>query len=203
MLQWLDVSGPRLERSYDLWCRASVFRWCCIFCYRCRCAGATARGFSSTCWKPCCDAASRWSRRSCPPLKTKTAPSASRFLHGGRTYRKWRPRWARRWKMCPSFLPPQVNAMLRAGEKLGDLKKVLPACREVLRIAPDTVRSTTHYMVAILLVFAPAARHPHQPCCRWPSFPNSRMSRLAWACSCGRSPFSLLHSMMLTDFDWL
>jgi type II secretory pathway component PulF len=57
----------------------------------------------------------------------------------------------------PSFLPPQVNAMIRAGEKLGDLKKVLPACREVLRIAPDTVRSTTHYMVAILLIFAPFA----------------------------------------------
>jgi general secretion pathway protein F len=57
----------------------------------------------------------------------------------------------------PRFLPPQINAMLRAGEKLGDLKKVLPACREVLRIAPDTVRSTTHYMVAILLIFAPVA----------------------------------------------
>jgi type IV pilus assembly protein PilC len=57
----------------------------------------------------------------------------------------------------PAFLPPQVNAMLRAGEKLGDLKKVLPACREVLRVAPDTVRSTMHYMVAILLLFAPIA----------------------------------------------
>ncbi len=57
----------------------------------------------------------------------------------------------------PSFLPPQVNAMIRAGEKLGDLKKVLPACREVLRVAPDTVRSTMHYMVAILLIFAPVA----------------------------------------------
>ena len=57
----------------------------------------------------------------------------------------------------PTFLPPQVNAMLRAGEKLGDLKKVLPACREVLRVAPDTVRTTMHYMVAILLLFAPIA----------------------------------------------
>lgn len=57
----------------------------------------------------------------------------------------------------PSFLPPQVNAMLHAGEQLGDLKKVLPACREVLRIAPDTVRTTTHYMVAILMIFAPVA----------------------------------------------
>jgi type II secretory pathway component PulF len=57
----------------------------------------------------------------------------------------------------PTFLPPQVNAMLRAGDKLGDLKKVLPACREVLRVAPDTVRSTLHYMVAMLMVFAPIA----------------------------------------------
>ena len=57
----------------------------------------------------------------------------------------------------PRFLPPQVNAMLRAGEKLGDLKKVLPACREVLRVAPDTVRTTMQYMVAILLLFAPIA----------------------------------------------
>jgi type II secretory pathway component PulF len=57
----------------------------------------------------------------------------------------------------PGFLPPQITAILRTGEKLGDLKKVLPACREVLRIAPDTVRSTMHYMVAILLIFAPVA----------------------------------------------
>ncbi len=57
----------------------------------------------------------------------------------------------------PRFLPPQVNAMLHAGETLGDLKKVLPACREVLRVAPDTVRTTMHYMVAILMLFAPIA----------------------------------------------
>ena len=57
----------------------------------------------------------------------------------------------------PRFLPPQITAILRAGEKLGDLKRVLPACREVLRVAPDTVRSTMHYMMAILLLFAPVA----------------------------------------------
>jgi type II secretory pathway component PulF len=57
----------------------------------------------------------------------------------------------------PGFLPPQITAILRTGEKLGDLKKVLPACREVLRVAPDTVRTTMHYMVAILLIFAPIA----------------------------------------------
>jgi type II secretory pathway component PulF len=57
----------------------------------------------------------------------------------------------------PGFLPPQITAILRTGEKLGDLKRVLPACREVLRIAPDTVRTTMHYMVAILMIFAPVA----------------------------------------------
>ena len=57
----------------------------------------------------------------------------------------------------PGFLPPQITAILQTGERLGDLKKVLPACREVLRVAPDTVRSTMHYMVAILLIFAPIA----------------------------------------------
>lgn len=55
----------------------------------------------------------------------------------------------------PRFLPPQVNAMIRTGEKLGDLKKVLPACREVLRAASDTVRTTVYYMLGILLLFAP------------------------------------------------
>jgi len=57
----------------------------------------------------------------------------------------------------PGYLPPQVNAILQTGERLGDLRKVLPACREVLRLAPDTVRTTMHYMIAILLVFAPTA----------------------------------------------
>jgi type II secretory pathway component PulF len=58
---------------------------------------------------------------------------------------------------APGFLPPQVNVILRAGEKLGDLKKVLPACREVLQAPPDTVRTTVQYMVAILMLFAPIA----------------------------------------------
>jgi type II secretory pathway component PulF len=60
-------------------------------------------------------------------------------------------------EMTPGFLHPQINAILRASEKLGDIKKVLPACREILRAPPDTVRTTMHYMVAILLMFAPIA----------------------------------------------
>jgi type II secretory pathway component PulF len=57
----------------------------------------------------------------------------------------------------PGFLHPQVNAILRAGEKMGDVKKVLPACREVLRVPPDSVRTTMHYMVTILLLFGVVA----------------------------------------------
>ena len=57
----------------------------------------------------------------------------------------------------PRFLPPQITAMIRTGEQLGDLKKVLPACREVLRPAPDSVRTTMYYMVGVLLIFAPLA----------------------------------------------
>ena len=57
----------------------------------------------------------------------------------------------------PAFLHPQVNAILRTGEKMGDVKKVLPACREVLRAPPDSVRTTMHYMVTILLLFGVVA----------------------------------------------
>jgi len=60
-------------------------------------------------------------------------------------------------EQAPSFLPPQITAMVRTGERLGDLRCILPACREILRDAPAAVRSAVHYMVALLLVFSPIA----------------------------------------------
>ena len=57
----------------------------------------------------------------------------------------------------PRFLPPQITTMLSAGEKLGDLKKVLPACREILLDRPEAVRSAVHYMMVVALFFSPAA----------------------------------------------
>ena len=59
-------------------------------------------------------------------------------------------------KKVPRFLSPQISAMLLAGEKLGDLKKVLPACREILRERPAGVRSAVHYMLLVVLFFSPA-----------------------------------------------
>jgi type II secretory pathway component PulF len=58
-------------------------------------------------------------------------------------------------KRVPRFLPPQIVAVLCAGEKLGDLKKMLPACREVLRDRPAAVRSALHYLILVVLLFSP------------------------------------------------
>jgi type II secretory pathway component PulF len=58
-------------------------------------------------------------------------------------------------KQVPRLLPPQIAAMLHTGEKLGDLKKVLPACREILRDRPAGVRSAMHYMILVVLFFSP------------------------------------------------
>jgi type II secretory pathway component PulF len=59
-------------------------------------------------------------------------------------------------KKVPRFLPPQIVAMLGVGKKLGDLKKVLPACHELLREHPAGVRSAMHYMILVVLFFSPA-----------------------------------------------
>jgi type II secretory pathway component PulF len=57
----------------------------------------------------------------------------------------------------PRFLPPQICAMLRAGERLGDFRRGLSACREILRDRPEAVRSAVHYMMVVALFFSPAA----------------------------------------------
>lgn len=57
----------------------------------------------------------------------------------------------------PRLLPPPVAAMLRVGEKVGDLRRVLPACREWFQERPAGVQSAYHYMLVLLLVFSPSA----------------------------------------------
>ncbi len=64
-------------------------------------------------------------------------------------------RFSEALKITPRFLPPQILAMLAAGAKLGDLKKILPACREILRDRPASVRSAMHYLILVGLVFSP------------------------------------------------
>jgi len=55
----------------------------------------------------------------------------------------------------PRFLPPQVNAMLMAGQKIGDLRKVLPACRQLLKDAVSQTRGAINYLVILTVVITP------------------------------------------------
>jgi type IV pilus assembly protein PilC len=52
----------------------------------------------------------------------------------------------------PRLLPPQIVAMLKAGETIGDISKVLPACRKLLTDGVSQVRGAINYLV--LLAFA-------------------------------------------------
>src|SRR5512140_1027472 len=55
----------------------------------------------------------------------------------------------------PRLLPPQVRAMLRAGERIGDLTKVLPACRLLLRDSVSQVRGALNYVILISFTVTP------------------------------------------------
>ena len=55
----------------------------------------------------------------------------------------------------PRLLPPAIVAMLQAGQKIGDLRKVLPACRQLLADAVSETRSALNYLVVITFVVSP------------------------------------------------
>jgi len=55
-------------------------------------------------------------------------------------------------EQVPRLVKPQVRAMLKTGERIGDVAKVLPACRQLLKDSVSQVRGALNYL--ILLVFA-------------------------------------------------
>jgi type II secretory pathway component PulF len=55
----------------------------------------------------------------------------------------------------PALLPPQVAATVRVGEEVGDVRKVLPACRACLRDADSQTRNGFNYLVIANLVLMP------------------------------------------------
>lgn len=57
----------------------------------------------------------------------------------------------------PWLLPPQIVEMLKAGVSVGDLRKVLPACRRLLADAISETRSAMNYLVVLLFVVSPVA----------------------------------------------
>jgi type II secretory pathway component PulF len=57
----------------------------------------------------------------------------------------------------PRLLPTQLNAMLKAGERIGDVAKVLPACRRLLGDGVSHVRGALNYLLILVFVVSPAA----------------------------------------------
>ena len=58
-------------------------------------------------------------------------------------------------EQVPRLLPPQVRAMLSTGERIGDIRKVLPACRLLLRDSVSYVRSALNYLVLLAFAISP------------------------------------------------
>jgi general secretion pathway protein F len=59
--------------------------------------------------------------------------------------------------LVPRAAPPQIRAMLATGERIGDVTKVLPACRQLLRDAVSQVRSAQNYLVVLAFGVTPLA----------------------------------------------
>jgi type IV pilus assembly protein PilC len=57
----------------------------------------------------------------------------------------------------PRLLPPQIVAMLKAGERIGSIAKVLPACRRLTGDGVSQVRGALNYILILGLVVSPAA----------------------------------------------
>jgi type II secretory pathway component PulF len=60
-------------------------------------------------------------------------------------------------KKVPQFLPAQVTAMLAVGAEIGDLRKVLPACRQVVKDGTSQTRGALNYLVVLAFVLTPLA----------------------------------------------
>lgn len=59
--------------------------------------------------------------------------------------------------LVPRMLPPQVNAMLKTGERIGDVGKVVPASRRLISDGVSQVRGALNYVLILALVVSPAA----------------------------------------------
>jgi type II secretory pathway component PulF len=55
----------------------------------------------------------------------------------------------------PRLLPPQIAAMLRAGIRIGDVGKTLPACRKLSKDALSQTRGAINYLVLVAFIGFP------------------------------------------------
>ena len=56
----------------------------------------------------------------------------------------------------PQMLPPQMVAMLVAGQELGDIQKVIAACRQLLGDANSHLQSAVNYLMVMAFAVTPA-----------------------------------------------
>ncbi len=55
----------------------------------------------------------------------------------------------------PRLVPPEVKAMLHTGDRIGDVSKVLPACRQLLSDGVSQARGALNYVILLLFVITP------------------------------------------------
>jgi type II secretory pathway component PulF len=58
-------------------------------------------------------------------------------------------------ELVPRLLPPQIRAMLKTGERIGDVRKVLPACRLLLQDSVSQVRGALNYVLIMAFLITP------------------------------------------------
>jgi len=58
-------------------------------------------------------------------------------------------------EQVPYLLPPRLVAMLKTGERIGDVRKVLPACHNLLSDGVSQVRGALNYLVLMAFVITP------------------------------------------------
>lgn len=56
----------------------------------------------------------------------------------------------------PRFVQPEIRAIWRAGERMGNVQAVLPVCRQVLQDAVSQVRGALNYLALLLFAVTPA-----------------------------------------------
>ena len=102
----------------------------------------------------------------------------------------------------PGLLPPQLVAMLAVGEQIGDVRKVLPACRKTLTRASSKTTSTMNYLILFLAL---------NPCggLIWPFIAIvilPKFQEIATELGNGRLPplfqFLCAHALFLTALQW-
>src|SRR5688572_21074029 len=86
--------------------------------------------------------------RSNDPILGKRFQSLASQLESGVSFQEALQR-------TPRLLPPQVSAMLAVGAEVGDVRRVLPACRQSLRDALSQTRGALNYLAILIFIILP------------------------------------------------